>query len=164
MEGYPCIYRRTNYGEGFTIESPCEEYDTEEFLTGYAIAEHKRIDSALVRAKILCVDDIYRKTSKYIIGHTNEHNECIVDSVEYTEDYADYMRNAQLSCLCVTKTKNKYVVSASFHVPTMLRSNINIEELEFDEEFDKESFKEKIKELENRHKESDTEKAETPSE
>ena len=112
----PSIYRIVN-DKSFTIELPCWEFDSEQFYAANVIIENKCLDSALVYAKIQGVDDIYRRSSKNEVYHHNEQKEFILDSIEYTDSYAEYMRKAQFSCLCITKTKKKYIINATLTIP-----------------------------------------------
>lgn len=80
----------------FSVQSPCFEINSEEYLSAVVFTEHVRIDSALINAKIKGVDAIY---------------------MQLMDDYADYMRKARFSCLCVMKDKKKYVVNATVFVP-----------------------------------------------
>ena len=91
----PSVFRSSD-NDRFTIEMPCWEFDTNEFWAANVVVEHKRLDSALVKAKVQGVDDIYMR-------------------IAY--DYGDYMRNAQFSCLCITKRKKKYIINATILIP-----------------------------------------------
>ena len=91
----PSVFKRTD-NDRFTMELPCWEFDTDEFWAATVVVEHKQLDSAIVNAKIQGVDDIFMR---------------VVD------DYADYMRKAQFSCLCLTKGKKKYLVNATILIP-----------------------------------------------
>lgn len=95
MHTIPFVFKNVD-NNVFSVEMPCQEFDTNEFWASTVIVEHKRLDSALVKAKIQGVDDIY---------------------VRLMDDYEDYMRKAQFSCLCITKEKTKYIVNATIRVP-----------------------------------------------
>ncbi len=112
----PSVYRSIN-NNGFTIELPCWEYDTDEYHSAIVIVEHTNLDSALVRAKIQGVDDIYSRSETNESFHYNEQKEFILDSIEYSNNYAEYMEKAQFSCLCITKDKKKYIVNATIRIP-----------------------------------------------
>lgn len=92
----PPIFRSVNNGEGFTVEVPCWEDDTLEYITSNVVIEHSQLDSALVLAKIKGVDDIY---------------------LRYVGDYGEYMHQAQFSCLCIYQTPNTYMVNATISIP-----------------------------------------------
>lgn len=95
MHTIPFVFKNVD-NNVFSVEMPCQEFDTDEFWASTVIVEHKRLDSALVKAKIQGVDDIY---------------------VRLMDDYEDYMRKAQFSCLCIMKEKTKYIVNATILIP-----------------------------------------------
>ena len=116
QESIPSVYKSVN-NTGFTIELPCWEYDTDEYYSATVLVEHTNLDSALVRAKVQGVDDIYSRSKVNESFHYNEQKELILDSIEYTNSYAEYMERAQFSCLCITKDKKKYIVNATIRIP-----------------------------------------------
>lgn len=155
----PSVYRSIN-NTGFTIELPCWEYDTEEYYSATVIAEHTNLDSALVRAKVQGVDDIYFRSVMNESFHYNEQKEFILDSIEYTNNYAEYIEKAQFSCLCITKDKKKYIVNATIRIP-----NTNyISDEEILDKFDFKKFREALEEYKQKHDTINTEKTETPLE
>ena len=91
----PSVFKRID-NDRFTIELPCWEFDTDEFLAATVVVEHKQLDSALMKAKMQGVDDIYMRLA---------------------DDYENYMRKAQFSCLCIVKGKKKYIVNATILIP-----------------------------------------------
>lgn len=109
----PPVYRSQD-GHNFSPELyPCFDFDTQEYRSSSVIAEHVRLDSALVRAKILGVDDIFGRSGQrieYEEGYT-------IRSVAYTDSYTDYMRKAQFSCVSIIKAKKKYIVNATICIP-----------------------------------------------
>ena len=112
----PSIFRIVN-DESFTIELPCWELDTEQFYAANVIVENTNLDSALVYAKIQGVDDIFKRSSKNEVYQHNELQEFVLDSIVYTDKYADYIKKAQFSCLCIIKDKKKYIVNATIMIP-----------------------------------------------
>lgn len=112
----PTVYKSTDNGAGFTVELPCWEYDSDEYHTANVVIEHKRLDSALVKAKIQGLDDIYYKYAQCHTYHY-ENNELTLDSINYMVNFAGYMREAQFSCLCIKKTRNLYIVNATIRIP-----------------------------------------------
>ena len=106
----------------FTIELPCWEFDTDEFLAASVVVEHKQLGSALVEAKMQGVDAIYSCSNQRIVAHSNEKDDYVVDTIEYTEQYADYMRKAQFACLCIMKEKKKYIVNATIRIPKSMEN------------------------------------------
>lgn len=112
----PSVYK--NEGDGiFRVSLPCQEYDSDEFWASTVVVEHKQLDSALIKAKKQGVDDIFSRSEYYIKSRSDSQGEFIVDSVEYTNNYADYMRKAQFACLCIVKGKKKYIVNATIQIP-----------------------------------------------
>lgn len=111
----PSVYK--NKGATFTIELPCWEEDTDEYMSSNVIAEHKRLDSALVKAKIQGVDEIFRRSKTNETYSKDNKGELHLDSIEYVDNYADYARNAVFSCLCIMKSKKKYLVNATIRIP-----------------------------------------------
>ena len=91
----PSVFRGDE--QGFSVELPCWESDTNDHLSVTVVTEHAKLDSALIRAKIKGVDELFIAQK---IG-------------SYT--YADYMHNAMFSCVCITKEKKKYIVNATIH-------------------------------------------------
>lgn len=112
----PSVFKSAD-NDRFTIELPCWEYDTEEFWTSTVVVEHKQLDSALVKAKMQGVDDIYSRSSSRIVAQHDEKDDYVVDTIEYKGLYADYMRKAQFACLCIKKDKKKYIVNATIRIP-----------------------------------------------
>lgn len=104
----------------FSVQSPCVDINSEEYLSAVVFAEHVQLDSALINAKIKGVDAIY---------------------MQLMDDYADYMRKARFSCLCVMKAKKKYIVNATVFIPRKkfvideeaLKENLNKLSLESDD-------------------------------
>ena len=92
----PSVFRGDE--QGFSVELPCWESDTNDHLSVTVVTEHAKLDSALIRAKIKGVDELFIAQR--------------IDS--YT--YADYMHNAMFSCVCITKEKKKYIVNATIHL------------------------------------------------
>lgn len=121
----PVIFQSINNGEGFTIKMPCWEFDTPEYYVSTVIVEHTNLDSALVKAKSQGVDDIFLRSKQRIKGGSDTislKNDSInpifhIEEVSYLEDYANYISNARFSCICITKTKKKYIVNATITVP-----------------------------------------------
>ena len=91
----PSVFKKVN-DKSFTVELPCWDFDTDEFWAATVRVEHKRLDSALVNAKIQGVDDIFMRVM---------------------DDYKDYMRKAQFSCLYIVKWRKKYMVNATILIP-----------------------------------------------
>lgn len=113
----PSVFKSID-NDRFTIKLPCWESDTEEFWVSSVVVEHKSLDSALIKAKIQGVDDIYMRSETYISGHSGKEAwDYHVDSVAYVQDYADYIRKAQFACLCIVKEKKKYIVNATIQIP-----------------------------------------------
>lgn len=90
----PSVYKSID-NDRFTIELPCWEFDTDEYWAATVVVEHKQLDSALVKAKMQGVDDIYMRA----MG-----------------DYVDYMSKAQFACICIVKEKKKYIVNATIRI------------------------------------------------
>lgn len=112
----PSLYK--NEGDGlFRVSLPCQEYDSDEFWVSTVVVEHKQLDSALIKAKIQGVDDIFSRSENQIKAHSDSEVDFIVDSVAYVNNYADYMRKAQFACLCIVKAKKKYIVNATVRIP-----------------------------------------------
>lgn len=89
----PSVFRGDE--QGFSVELPCWESDTNEHLTATVVTEHAKLDSALILARIKGVDELY-----------------VMQKIDdYT--YTDYMRNAKFSCVCLIKEKKKYIVNAT---------------------------------------------------
>lgn len=112
----PSVFKNVG-DEVFRVEMPCQEFESDEFWASTVIVEHKRLDSALVKAKIQGVDVIFSGSRSSIKAHFDQQGEYIIDSIEYTSEYANYIRKAQFSCLCVMKVKKKYIVNATIRVP-----------------------------------------------
>lgn len=129
----PSVFRKVG-DDVFRVEMPCREFDSDEFLASTVVVEHKRLDSALVKAKIRGVDDIYMRLM---------------------DDYGDYMRQAQFSCLYIMKEKKKYLVNATILIPKkkyVLSPDLH------------ENLMRLANEIENSYNSNKTEKAETPVE
>lgn len=93
----PSVFRLVEgTSDVFSVQSPCVEINSEEYLSAIVFAEHVQLDSALINAKIKGVDAIY---------------------MQLKDDYADYMRKARFSCLCIVRDKKKYIVNATVFVP-----------------------------------------------
>ena len=89
----PSVFRGDE--QGFSVELPGWESDTNEHLTATVVTEHAKLDSALILARIKGVDELY-----------------VMQKIDdYT--YTDYMRNAKFSCVCLIKEKKKYIVNAT---------------------------------------------------
>ena len=159
----PSVYK-TVTDESFSIEYPCWEYDSPQYATSNVFVEHMNLDSALVRAKVQGVDDIYSRSATNETFHYNEKKEFILDRIEYTEKYAEYMRKAQFSCLCITRDKKKYIVNATIRVPNM--NHISDDDMlgKFEWNAFRKLVEEKWKEHKQNHDTIKTEKAETPLE
>lgn len=113
----PFVYKSID-GDRFTIEMPCWGYDTYEYWISTVVVEHKQLDSALVKAKMQGVDDIYMRSEKYISGHSeSEAFDFHIDSVAFVRDYAEYMREASFACLFIIEEKKKYIVNATIQIP-----------------------------------------------
>ncbi len=117
----PSVFKSID-NDRFTIELPCWEFDTDEFLAASVVVEHKQLGSALVEAKMQGVDAIYSCSNQRIVAHSNEKDDYVVDTIEYTEQYADYMRKAQFACLCIMKEKKKYIVNATIRIPKSMEN------------------------------------------
>ena len=117
----PSVFKSID-NDRFTIELPCWEFDTDEFLAASVVVEHKQLGSALVEAKMQGVDAIYSCSNQRIVAHSNEKDDYVVDTIEYTEQYADYMRKAQFACLCIIKKKKKYIVNATIRIPKSMEN------------------------------------------
>ena len=113
----PYVFKCVN-DNCFTLELPCWEFDTPDYKSANVVVEHNRLDSALVKAKMQGIDEIYICNSDKCYDSSStikfEHS---IDSIEYQDDYADYVRYARFSCICITKTKNKYIVNATIVIP-----------------------------------------------
>ena len=117
----PSVFKSID-NDRFTIELPCWEFDTDEFLAASVVVEHKQLGSALVEAKMQGVDAIYSCSNQRIVANKNEKDDYVVDTIEYTEQYADYMRKAQFACLCIMKEKKKYIVNATIRIPKSMEN------------------------------------------
>ena len=113
------IYNNLGWAERLLNET---EFDTDEFLAASVVVEHKQLGSALVEAKMQGVDAIYSCSNQRIVAHSNEKDDYVVDTIEYTEQYADYMRKAQFACLCIMKEKKKYIVNATIRIPKSMEN------------------------------------------
>lgn len=124
----PSVYK--NKGATFTIELPCWEEDTDEYMSANVIAEHKRLDSALVKAKMQGVDDIFRRSKTNETYLRDSQGELRLDSIEYVDNYADYASKVKFSCLCITKEKHTYIVNATIKIERKNRmEKINDDEI-----------------------------------
>lgn len=111
----PPVYRSDDGKSYFTEFYPCWDFDTPEYLYSSVVAEHLLLDSALVKAKIQGVDDIFIRSGqqiKYEEGYTNY-------TIAYTDNYIDYIRSAQFSCVCILKAKKKYIVNSTIRIPNI---------------------------------------------
>lgn len=115
----PTVFKRVNE-ESFTIELPCWDFDTDgysnEYMSVSVIVEHIQLDSALVKAKMKGVEDLFAQSETQVVSRYNEDG-YVIDSVEYVDNYVDYAGMAQFSCLCITKYKKKYIVNATIRIP-----------------------------------------------
>ena len=97
----PFVYQSRD-NDHFTIEMPCWGFDTDAFWAANVIVEHKCLDSALVKAKIQGVDDIYSRSETNLSWHLEQKTlDVHIDSIAYVGDYADNMRRAKFACLCI---------------------------------------------------------------
>lgn len=163
----------SNMKETTSMYLPCLEcsWDDIGFSSSLVYTEHKRLDSAIVNAKVRGVDGIFYESPKYIEAHgTNDTiNHWVVDSVDYHGYYGDYMSRAQFACLYIKKEKRKYKVFAAIRVRNESFSQENAGDLEdVVSEWDMDAFRkyavEKAKELKKFDKLNDTENVESPSE
>lgn len=115
----PLVYKNINE-TGFTIELPCWDVDTDTYRSAVVVTEHSRLDSALIKAKIEGVDNIFLRSNCYIKTSSTDIGEYKTDSIEYYDSYTDYIRNARFSCVCITKGKKTYIVNATIHIPIKL--------------------------------------------
>lgn len=158
----PSVYKSID-NDRFTIELPCWEFDTDEYWASTVVVEHKRLDSALVKAKIQGVDDIFSRSENQIKAHSDSEVDFIVDSVAYVNNYADYIRKAQFACLCIIKEKKKYIVNATIRIPNP--NYISDDEIlrKFDFVRFKEEYRKKFEEYKSQKQDTlQTEKAEKP--
>ena len=111
----PSVYKSID-NDRFAIELPCWGIDTDEFWATTVVVEHKQLDSALIKAKVQGVDDIYSRSSSRVVAHYDKKDDYVVDTIEYTEQYVDYMRKAQFACLSIMQEKKKYIVNATIEI------------------------------------------------
>ena len=113
----PSVYK--NEGDGlFRVSLPCQEYDSDEFWVSTVVVEHKQLDSALIKAKIQGVDDIYiERSDSYEESSWNENLYYMIDSIQYTDNYSEFIRRATLSCVYIIKTHETYIVNATIFIP-----------------------------------------------
>lgn len=111
----PPVFKCIN-DDSFTIELPCWEFDSPEYQTANVIVEHRRIDSAIVLAKIKGIDEIYSRSQVQVVSQLNERDEYLEDIVKYSDTYEYYVRNAYLTCLCISKRKKIFIVNATVQI------------------------------------------------
>ena len=115
MEDIPSVYKNIDNSH-FSVELPCWEFDSPEYQTANVIVEHRRIDSAIVLAKIKGIDEIYYRSQVQVVSQLHERDEYHVDSVKYSDTYEYYVRNAYLTCLCISKRKKIFIVNATIQI------------------------------------------------
>lgn len=107
--------------ESFTIELPCWEFETDGYSNAYqsvsVLVEHNQLDSALIKAKMQGVEDLFSQSETRVASHYNADEGYMIDSIEFVDNYADYIGKAQFSCLCIMKQKKKYIINATIRIP-----------------------------------------------